>query len=502
MSSEKPGLKELFRLTPLVLFSLLLLVVYACEIKSPPQKVGKERKPAETTPVETKPAGINMKETMLVAIPQDYEKWGDVSFSADGRQVFYQAEKEGLVFIVVASTNGENIGPAYKSVSFFVRSPDGRRFAFGGEKGGKSHLVVDNKELKDLYHEEVAPGAFSPDNRFVACEVGGGGEKKWFVLVSDGEKEIFRSPVYPDTWRAPVFSPDGRLLVYELGDDKRKIVNEKDTKRTIFFLDVSSGKVIKERLFTGYRVGKVSFSSDSSRVAYDVQKENNTFLVLNDFAVNEERTVELPYSLAGQVGLSPDGKQILYIATKKEKPFLVVSPWKFPEKREEFGPYDAVVPPIFGPDGKTFAYHSLRKGKWRIMAGDKKGASYDGFGDATVFSPDARTIAYPAMKKGKWSMVVSWAGRPAAVNEGPVYDMVVTPVFSPDGQRIAYRVRTGPKEKAKRFMVVADVETGKIIKEGQIGDEIWPPVWSTDGKTVGYGARHGRELWWRVERIE
>ena len=67
--------------------------------------------------------------------------------------------------------------------------------------------------------------------------------------------------------------------------------------------------------------------------------------------------------------------------------------------------------------------------------------------------------------------------------------MVVSPVFSPDGRRIAYRARTGPMEKAKRFIVVADAETGKIIKEGHVGDEIWPPVWSTDGKTIGYGAR-------------
>ena len=202
MSSRRPGLKELFRLTHLVLLSLLILIVSSCERISSPQKSGTQVKSAETRPMETEPAGISMKETMLAAVPQDYETWGDVSFSADGRQVLYQAEKEGRVFIVTASATGGNIGPAYKTVSFLVRSPNGRRFAFGGERGGKYRLVVDNKELKDLRHEEVAPGAFSPDSRLIACEVGGRKKKKWFILVSDGHKEIYRSPVYPDTWRA------------------------------------------------------------------------------------------------------------------------------------------------------------------------------------------------------------------------------------------------------------------------------------------------------------
>ena len=64
-------------------------------------------------------------------------------------------------------------------------------------------------------------------------------------------------------------------------------------KRTIFFLDVTIGKVIKERLYTGC-LGRVFFSSDSSRVVYDVKKEGKTFLVLNDFALDEERQWRFP----------------------------------------------------------------------------------------------------------------------------------------------------------------------------------------------------------------
>ena len=509
----------------LTLLLLLLLVFSGCEKKSPPKKAPEAVKPAAIKPEETKPVEINLKETRLAVIPEDYDKWGLITFSADGRQVFYAARKKDRDFVVVATTGGENIGPAYDGISFLAKSPDGRRFAFGGRKGGKKHLVVDNKELRDLYHEEVAPDAFSPDGRLVACEVGGLKEKKWFIVVSDGEKEVYSSRIYPDTYRRASFSPDSRLLVFELGDDKRSIGNKK--KRTVFFLDLAAKKIIKELPCVGCdTVGKFSFSSDSSRVIYEVKKEGKTFLVLLNFDLNvadssvatrtetlrEERKIELSYASAGRFVLSPDGKKIIYIANKEGKYFLVISPWESPEQGKESGTYEVVVPPVFSPDLTTAAYHVMNKGEWRSVVGGKEGANYNGVGDAIVFSPDAAKIAYAAIKGGhqdsrgviggKWVMVVSPAAKPAAVKEGPAYDMVVTPVFSPDGKYIAYRARTGTMEKAKRFIVIADAETGKVIKEGRAGDEVWPPVWSADSKTAAYGARVGRELWWKVEKLD
>lgn len=492
-----------------LLLFLLLFVLSGCEKKSPPQKAAEEVKSAALKSVDAKPTEINLKETRLAVIPEDYDKWGNISFSADGQQVFYKAREKGVEFMVAASTGSEKIGPAYESISWLVKSPDGRRFAFGGATGGKKHLVVDNKELKGLYHEEVAPAAFSPDGRLVVSEVGGFKEKKWFVFVSDGEKEVYRSKVYPDTWRQPFFSPDGRLLVFELGDDKR---NNENKKRTVFFLDVPAGKIIKERLYTGYQTGTFSFNSDSSRVIYNIQKEGKTSLVLHDFTLNEERKIELPYIQAERFVLSPDGKKVIYIANKEGKQYLVISLWESPAKGKESGPYEGIGPAVFGPGSATIAYFAMKEGKWRSVVGDKEVVAYDGIGDAPlVFSPDGLKIAYPARKGGhqdrrgmiggKWMMVVSRVGKPAAVKEGPAYDMVVTPAFSPDGKYIAYRARTGTMEKAKRFIVIADSKTGKAVKEGPTHDEVWPPVWSADSKSAAYGVRQGKELWWKVQPV-
>jgi Tol biopolymer transport system component len=483
---------------PLALLLLcLLLALSGCERKPPPEKA-----PEETKPTAIEPVAINLKETRLATIPDNYERWDKVTFSADGRQVFYMAVKAGKQFVVVGNKSSD----AYESVSFLAKSSDGRRFAFGGKKGEGKYLVVDNKELRGLYHEEVAPGAFSPDGRLVACEVGGLKEGKWFIFVSDGDKEVYRSQVFPNTFRQPAFSPDGRLLVYELGDDRKRIV---------FFLDISTKRVIKERTYIGYDwTGSFSFSSDSSRVIHELRKGDKIFLVLHDFALNEEREIELPYAWARSFVLSPDGKKIAYTGTREEKPYLVVSSWESPTQGKESGPYEGIGQAVFSPDATTTAFRAMRDGKWRVVVGDREGPGYDGVERGNpVFSPDGARIAYPAMKGGyrdvrgmivggKWAVVASPSNKPGKAKEGPAYDMVVTPVWSPDGRYIAYRARTGSMEAAKRFIVIADPKTGKVIKEGPVNDEVWPPVWSTDGKAAAYGVRQGRELWWRVELVE
>lgn len=447
---------------------------------------------------------INLKETRLAVIPEDYDISTNVTFSDDGGQVFYKARKGKSEFIVVSSANSENKGPAYDYVTWLIRSPDGRRFAFGGKRGEKKYLVVDNKELKDFYYKEVAPGAFSPDGRLVASEVGGEEEEVWFIVVHDGEKEVYRSQAFHNTYRAPLFSPDGRVLVYEL--------IKKEKKNVIFFLDLSARKIIREvPLCAGCRAGDFYFSSDSSRVIYGIEKEGKSVLVFYDVAQNREREIELPHAWS-VFTFSPDGKEIVYSTRTKGKLILLVGSWESPLEGKEIGAYEEVGYSTFSPDATRFVYHAKREGKWQSVVGDKTGpAKYDGLGPL-VFSPDGSKIAYPARKGGretrrgvigaKWAMVVSPSGKPGAVMEGPIYEIVVTPVFSPDSKYLAYRAREGTMDDARRFIVIASTETGKVIKEGPVNDEVWPPVWSEDSKAVTYGTRSGRELWWRVEPVE
>lgn len=104
-----------------------------------------------------------------------------------------------------------------------------------------------------------------------------------------------------------------------------------------------------------------------------------------------------------------------------------------------------------------------------------------------AFAPDGRSVAYGGTK-GKLSFVVF--GDP---KKAPTFAWVEKPVFSPDGERIAYVANEGGqvfggKEGVNglsggRWLVVADGKKGKLY------DEILGPVFDPDGKTAVFVAR-------------
>ena len=89
------------------------------------------------------------------------------------------------------------------------------------------------------------------------------------------------------------------------------------------------------------------------------------------------------------------------------------------------------------------------------------------------------------MRQGKgqdWFVVVNG-------KEGPAFDRVVLPVFSPDGKLLVYRAR----KEGKRFLVVADT-AGKTIKQLPAYEQVFQPVFTGDGKSVAYGVKDGNKL--------
>jgi Tol biopolymer transport system component len=438
---------------------------------------------ARKTNVQVVPSATIPKEKRLATIPADYDKWSDINFSTDGKKVIYKASRKGGHFIVVNNTEGR----AYEGINDRpVFSPDGMRVAYDGTRGGKEHLVVDDREVKS--YDDIVPSLFSPDGRLVASEAE---EKdKWFITVSDGEKELYRGQG-SYTCRKPILSTDGTLIVYELIEEK---------KITVYILDPADGKIMRERPYAESETGDYSFSSDSLKMLYNIIKEGRHYLVLYDFTSHTEREIEVPYETASGFTLSPDGKMIIYNINKKGKYYFVESPWESPELSRESGPYGGYSSVTFSLDSATASYLAMIDGKWHSVVGDRKGPKYDDVvRDAQVFSPDSSMIAYPAMKNGKWVMVISSVDSPAKAYEGPAYDRVFIPAFSPDSTHVVYGVGLGTTNKARR-LVIANTK-GKVIKKGPIFDEVWPPVWSSDSKTVSYGARNGRELWWKVESL-
>ena len=124
------------------------------------------------------------------------------------------------------------------------------------------------------------------------------------------------------------------------------------------------------------------------------------------------------------------------------------------------------------------------------MAEKKNGKLYPAVSDL-VYSPVGTSYAYVVQRGSQSCIVVNG-------KEGPGFDGVIDPVFTPDGMRVLYRAR----KFNKRFIVIADSRDGKTLKQLSGFDEVFQPIFIGDGKTVAYGVRDGDKLIWKVDKLD
>jgi Tol biopolymer transport system component len=128
-----------------------------------------------------------------------------------------------------------------------------------------------------------------------------------------------------------------------------------------------------------------------------------------------------------------------------------------------------------------------RSGTAKVVVDGVEGPEYEGVG-MPVFSPDSRRVAYRAMHGGKFSVGTSAIGRfrqMVVVDgvEGPAYEEVGEPLFSPDSQHIAY----GASVDRRPHMIVDGAP-------GAAYDRVTFPVFSPDSRRVAYIAWQGKEM--------
>ncbi|HET8923680.1 MAG TPA: hypothetical protein VFN26_11885 [Candidatus Acidoferrum sp.] len=123
--------------------------------------------------------------------------------------------------------------------------------------------------------------------------------------------------------------------------------------------------------------------------------------------------------------------------------------------------------------GDTLQRHAygIRRGKTSLMMIDsKEGPDFEEVG-GPAFSPDGRRLGYAARRQKLWRMVVDGV-------EGPGFQEVAAPAFRPDGHRLVY---AGKSEK--QWAMVEGADSGPKFME------ISPPYFSPDGKRLAYWAK-------------
>jgi Tol biopolymer transport system component len=170
----------------------------------------------------------------------------DLSFSPDGNTIAVFAHRErgrslllldvlkgGIRDIIDMPDIEQQLSPAF--------SPDGKKVAFSGYKGGHFDLFLldlASREITPLTNDEIYDGApaFSPDGKSLAfiSVVGTEGHNKIFRMDLAHPGQRYAVLPGPSNENDPVYSPDGKRIYFTS--------DRKDAKENIFSIDLASGE--------------------------------------------------------------------------------------------------------------------------------------------------------------------------------------------------------------------------------------------------------------------
>lgn len=243
------------------------------------------------------------------------------------------------------------------------------------------------------------------------------------------------------------------------------------------------------------------FSVDGRSAAYVVQvvgqggDQPKCFVMVNGRREPEVARVGAHRGMCGFCGqgipvFSPDSRRFGYafrVGTNEEGREGVSVDGKT-------GPlFDDVSDPIFSRDSSRHAYEAVEKEK-KIVVVDHRplGMEFDG-ADHPVFSPRGDRVAYRG-----WFDLPNIKGENEDEDEdrphqryyivldgvrGEEYDFVGWPIFSPDGQKMAFEAQRGKE----MFMIVGDAR-------GESFDYVGSPAFSPDGRRLAYAASSGERF--------
>jgi len=386
-----------------------------------------------------------------------------VYFNENGRGAAYATGTGDTLRVV---HNGKAGGPL-QAIDRLVLSPDGKRVAYSAMVNGKWRMFIADAE--GMQSDEVSAPAFSPDSRHIAYAAKIG--DKWY-LVLDNQK----MPSGLAYISAPFFSADSKKIVY----------SEKDENQTA------------SRLVVGDLAGKRLFVKESCGSHFVINSDKTSIAAISEIG-EKQRVVRLsfdqPASLkegasfdtVSNIVFGSDDASVAYLGVRGEKRFLVVN-----DREDPLPDGNMPWPPVIRPD---------RKGAGILISSAKGFFLYQAFSQGAVtetiyeeaadltYSNDGNGYAFAARKGNNWFIAVNG-------KEGPAFDRVVTPVFSPDGKFLVYRAR----KDGKRFMVIADAN-GKVFRQHPAYEQVFQPVFTADGNSVAYGVKDGNKLIWKVEKL-
>jgi len=450
------------RLTIVLVGILILSFAAGCKNKDQSAAQAKQKSMLEMTTVLG--AMSESESSYLEAQSSDRSMGHKLVLSPLGLGVAYQAPVDGGVRVI---HNGKP-GNVYKNIDYLVITDDGQQIAYGAEVDGKWRMIVNG--TAGMFFDTVGMPRFSPDGRHVLYDASI--DEKWHLVV-DGKISEKKSGFYDKS-----FSSDSKRI-YSIDNP-----DDDSSPRKMVVRDLSLNKLSERELFTHHAI----YNSNMSKVAMITRENNLSRLVVFDYD-NPEKIYYGPlFSDIGLESFGPDGETVAYLAEKNGKMFVA-----FNDNAEQIPTGEVKQPPVIRPDklevgliiksnGKAFFHRAFEKSKTSTKKYDEAAN--------IVYSKDSKHYAYTARVDKDVFMVINGL-------ETPVFDMIIDPIFSPDGRLLVFRAR----KDGKRFVVAAD-NKGKIVYQSEKFDMVFKPVFTPDSKSIAFGVKNGTQLIWKCDKFE
>jgi len=250
----------------------------------------------------------------------------------------------------------------------------------------------------------------------------------------------------------PVVSPDGKHVaaVVQKGRDARVMLGSHMSDAYDMVYDLR-------------------FSPDSMILAYIVQNDNAFSVYVNQ---DQQQAFAMIDPNQGLI-FSPDSNHLAYVASKDGQS------WHLVKDGEPGEPFEQIKHVTFSPDSKRLAYAGKIGEKWHIVEGDDKGPGYVDI-KRVRFTPGSDQLVYAARGDDEAVMVLDG-------KKQKTFDYLPgEPVFSRDGERLAYAVAE-ERRRDVRMRIVVDGDTGPAY------DGIGAYRFSPDGAQFAYMAVNNDE---------
>jgi WD40 repeat protein len=285
--------------------------------------------------------------------------------------------------------------------------------------------------------------SIDPESSRLAFIVQSGPQQAAFV---DGKEVARAKTISPVRW-APA---GGRWACVQVDGDKQHLI-----------LDAKAG-------LSRDRIGAMEFSPDGKRFACVVVEGGKAWVELDG-------TPQKEFDGINGLAFSADGKRFAYVARMGEGAAAVVD-------GVEGDPVSLLHGLAFSADSKHVAYSVWDSRGGAMIVDGRRSKVYRHVG-RPLFSPNGGRLAYEVQEGGKISLIVDgkeWDGFESGTS------MAVSASFSPDGQRVAWRVEPTLKEP---LIVVDGVRQECLPTVAHI-----PLTFSPDGRRLAYVAHEGSDM--------